>query len=191
MDAADTFKRQIKSAKNWVVEFEDEKKKDLDDLWQFADHEAALATLGLMTSYMSKQIALPLEEAITILNTARKMKEKTELNEKQEDMMIAGLKEKNRKKLNGSWGLLTHYPNTFLTCAKAKSKRRDTDVYQVWSDVYKSMETRVKELGIDVYDQKKKLKVRMNPIDLYSIFFEFLHKLHRVTETIQKDRAQD
>jgi C4-dicarboxylate-specific signal transduction histidine kinase len=169
---ADIFKMQVKAAKDWVDEFEGEKKKEVEELWQYAQQEAALATLGLMTSYMAKQIAEPLEEASAILAKARKMKEKTELSEKQEWEIIGRL-ESNTEKIKRFMGFVSTLSKHIADMRRSKSKRRDTDVYKVWSDVYNSMKSRTDELNIAVYDEEQKLKVRMNPIDLYSILSNF------------------
>ena len=147
-------------------------KKEVEELWKYAQQEAALAKLGLMTSYMAKQIAEPLEEASAILAKARKMKEKTELSEKQEWEIIGRL-ESNTEKIKRFMGFVSTLSKHIADMRRSKSKRRDTDVYKVWSDVYNSMKSRTDELNIAVYDEEQKLKVRMNPIDLYSILSNF------------------
>ena len=171
---ADTFKMQVKAAKNWVSEFEDERKIETEELWQFAQQESALATLGLMTSYMSKQIAEPLENVIENLAAARKIRRKQkELSEKQEEDLLKGL-ESNTEIIKRFMGFVNTLSRHISDMRKSKSKRRDTDVYKVWSDVYLSMKSRVDELNIDIIDVPgTKLKVRINPIDLYSILSNF------------------
>ena len=152
----------------------DEKEEEKKKLWQFAQQESALATLGLMTSYMSKQIAEPLENVIENLAAARKIRRKQkELSEKQEEDLLKGL-ESNTEIIKRFMGFVNTLSRHISDMRKSKSKRRDTDVYKVWSDVYLSMKSRVDELNIDIIDfPDTKLKVRMNPIDLYSILSNF------------------
>jgi len=173
-DEADIFRLQVKKVGEWVNEFEDEKKKETEELWQFAQQESALATLGLMTSYMSKQIAEPLENVIENLAAARKIKRKQkELSEKQEEDLLKGL-ESNTEIIKRFMGFVHILSRHIADMRRSKSKRRDTDVYKVWSDVYLSMKSRVDELNIDILDAPEtKLKVRINPIDLYSILSNF------------------
>lgn len=155
--------------------------KEIEDIGEVTNFEKNLATLGLTTSFMAREVTKPLSENMEIVKEGEKMMEKFEKTKQlsTEEMkrsweMIENMTDNQQKMLK--FMKFVNVLSLHISKSISSNKRHSQiNVLNCWETVSEGFESRKKELEIEIIDdwennkRKQELIIKMDRIDLECI----------------------
>jgi len=174
--------------------------KKLTDMGEIRSYEKNLATLGIATSFMARQVTEPLEKNMEIVAEGEEMRAKIKnqdwkLSPKEiarSEKMLESMKENQSKMLHFMKfvGVLADHISQSI---RRNKRYTQVDVLDCWEIVSDGFQDRKKELDISIddvwanpYDKKagETLKVKIDRIDLECIFTNlYLNSIESLRKT--------
>jgi len=203
-------KRQFKLFLSGIGDLASIQKQETDvklaEMGEMRSYEKNLATLGIATSFMARQVTGPLEKNMELVAEGEEMRERImkegwKLSEKDQvrtEQMLENMK-KNQ-------GIMLHFMKFVNVLADhiAQSIRRNkrhtqVDVLECWETVSDGFQDRKKELGIEITDDwsnprnksaRKNLVVKIDRIDLECILTNlYLNSIESLKRTRGKRKV--
>jgi signal transduction histidine kinase len=201
-------KKHLKTSLNGIISIaamKDEKsEKQLLDMGQMRDWEKNLATLGIATSYMAREITHPLEENMETLAEAEDIMadlEKTDWKLPPETVkhsweMIESMKD-NQGKMAHFMKFVDVLSNHISQSIRSSKRSTQVDVLKCWETVSNGFQSKKEELDIEITDDwtthtkntGSKLVVKLDRIDLECILTNlYLNSIESLSKIKSKKR---
>ena len=163
----------------------EESARIISEIGEIRSYEKNLATLGIATSYMARQVAEPLEQNMKILSESEEMREKIKRRDwkmSEEEILRS---EKMAKDMKRNQNQMLHFMKFVGVLADHISKSilrnkkyTQVDVLECWQTVSDGFQDKKEELGIEISSDwssprsksvKQNLVVKIDRIDLECI----------------------
>ena len=175
-------KRGTSKVYEYLDKLQDEYKKDVSGLGNVMEHERNLATLGIATSFMAREITKPLERNIEIVKEGEQMRKRmsaeawklSEADQKRSQKMLDDMKDNQMRMLHFMKFVGTLTRHISLSISRKKTARQ-VDVAECWRTVTDGFLGKQNDIGIRASHRHKspagdtlneKLVVKIDRIDL-------------------------
>ena len=191
--------------RNMVSGIKEEKEYAISEMGEIRSYEKNLATLGIATSFMARQVTGPLEENMKIVSEGEEMREKIRTqNWKMSDReitrsasMLEDMKHNQHQMLH-FMKFVSVLAEHISQSIKNNKRYAQVDVLECWETVSDGFQDRCDELGIKVTSSIKdqrtrqslhKLVVKIDRIDLECILTNiYLNSIYSLEKTRGRKR---
>ena len=172
------------------------RQKEIAEMGEMRDWEKNLATLGIASSFMAREVTEALQHNMEISKEAEEMM--TEQEEKGWDIseadkqrgyeMVETLK-KNQAKMSHFMGFVDVFSDHLAKSIRNKKKATQVNVWKCWDTVANAFRDIKEELEIAITEESRDLTVKMDRIDLESVLTHlYMNSLQSLRKTKGRKR---
>ena len=176
------FKMCLSGLENMLEENELEAESAMEEMGEMRDYEKNLATLGIATSFMARNVTEPLERNMQMVAEGERMRERVSKGEwtvskqdqEKSEEILNGLKD-NQARMLHFMSFVSVLARHLAQSRNKGGRRTQVDVFECWDTVRKGFQDKERELGIGIHidlsnpdggRSERRLVVKIDRIDL-------------------------
>ena len=150
--------------------------REIAEMGEMRDWEKNLATLGIASSFMAREVTEALQNNMEISKEAEEMMAEQEKKgwdiseaDKQRGYEMVETLKKNQAKMSHFMGFVDVFSDHLAKSIRNKKRATQVNVYKCWDTVANAFKDIKEELDITVMEDSEELVVKMDTIDLESV----------------------
>ena len=182
------------TTQKYIEDFKKEIEEQETDSHDVRSHELNVLSIGLITSYVSHEVASPLESTVSVLSDVRKMMDSTDFSKTlSEDLVKQGFGwletlEKNSEKLIHFHSFINELSAHITHSRMTHRRTSQIKLAEMWKSISNGFRvvSEASDIKMQFAEHQKDLKIRFNRIDLESVIS---HLMTNSIEVLKKKKT--